>query len=42
MREKSVTQQRYQAVLSVIAEGRAVIEVASKWGVSRRTVHRWL
>jgi transposase-like protein len=38
----SVTEQRYQAVLDVIGEGRAVMEVASQWGVSRRTVHRWL
>jgi transposase len=42
MREMSVTEQRYQAVLDVIAEGRAVMEVASQWSVSRRTVHRWL
>ena len=38
----SVTEQRYQAVLDVIGEGRAVMEVASQWGVSRRTVQRWL
>ena len=38
----SVTEQRYQAVLDVIAEGRAVMEVGSQWGVNRRTVHRWL
>ena len=38
----SVTEQRYQAVLGVISEGRAVMEVASQWSVSRRTVHRWL
>jgi len=31
MREMSVTEQRYQAVLGVIAEGRAVMEVASQW-----------
>ena len=37
-----MTEQRYQAVLDVIAEGRAVMEVASQWSVSRRTVHRWL
>ncbi len=42
MREMSVTEQRYQAVLGVMAEGRAVMEVASQWGVRRRTVHRWL
>ena len=38
----SVTEQRYQAVLDVIREGRTVMEVASQWGVNRRTVHRWL
>ena len=38
----SVTEQRYQAVLDVIGEGRGVREVASQWGVNRRTVHRWL
>src|SRR5712691_9659604 len=42
MKEMSVAEQRYQVVLAVIAEGRAVMEVASQWGVSRRTVHRWL
>src|SRR5439155_25348927 len=42
MREKSVTEQRYDAVLGVISEGRTVMAVASQWGVSRRTVHRWL
>src|SRR5256885_5166591 len=42
MREMSVTEQRYRAVLAVLAEGRAVMEVASQWSVSRRTVHRWL
>ena len=38
----SVTEQRYQAVLDVISEGRTVKEVASQWGVDRRTLHRWL
>ena len=37
-----MTEQRYQAVLGVLSEGRAVMEVASQRGVSRRTVHRWL
>jgi len=37
-----VTEQRYDAVLGVISEGRTVMEVASQWGVSRRTLHRWL
>ena len=42
MREMSVTEQRYKAVLAVIADGRTVSEVASQWGVSRQTMHRWL
>ena len=42
MREMSVTEQRYKAVLAVIAEGRTVSEVASEWGVCRQTMHRWL
>src|SRR5438874_3027342 len=42
MREMSVTEQRYKAVLAVIANGRTVGEVASEWGVCRQTLHRWL
>src|SRR5437879_13053697 len=42
MREMSVTEQRYKAVLAVIGDGRTVGEVATDWGVSRRTMHRWL
>ena len=42
MREKSVAEQRYDAVLGVISEGRTVMEVAGQFGVSRRTLHRWL
>lgn len=38
----SVTEQRYKAVLAVIGDGRTVSEVAADWGVSRRTMHRWL
>jgi transposase-like protein len=38
----NVTEQRYQAVLAVITEGRTVSEVGLQWGVDRRTVHRWL
>jgi transposase InsO family protein len=37
-----VTEQRYKAVLAVIGDGRTVSEVAKDWGVSRRTMHRWL
>lgn len=42
MREISVAEQRYQAVLGVIADGRDVKEVAAQWGVSRQTMHAWL
>jgi len=42
MRELSVAEQRYLAVLGVIADGRDVKEVAAQWGVSRQTVHAWL
>jgi transposase-like protein len=38
----SVTEQRYKAVLAVIADGRTVGEVASQWGVCRQTMRRWL
>ena len=37
-----MTEQRYKAVLAVIGDGRTVSEVATDWGVSRRTMHRWL
>jgi transposase InsO family protein len=42
MREMSVAEQRYKAVLAVIANGRTVSEVAKDWGVSRQTMHAWL
>ena len=42
MREMSVTEQRYKAILAVIGDGRTVGEVARDWGVSPRTMHRWL
>ena len=42
MREMSVAEQRYQAVLAVIKDGRTVSEVASQWSVSRQTLHAWL
>jgi transposase InsO family protein len=38
----SVSEQRYQAVLAVIAEGDTVRDVAARWGVSRQTLHAWL
>ncbi len=42
MKELSVAEQRYQAVLAVIGEGLAIRQVAEKWGVSRQTLHSWL
>jgi transposase InsO family protein len=42
MREISVAEQRYQAVLAVIGEGETVTDVAARFGVSRQTVHAWL
>jgi len=35
-----VSEQRYKAVLAVIADGPTVSPVASEWGV--QTTHRWL
>jgi len=37
-----VVEQRYQAVLAVIADGLSIKQVAEKTGVSRQTVHSWL
>src|SRR5215213_1432195 len=42
MREMSVAEQRYRAVLAVISDGRTVKEVAAAVGVSRQTLHAWL
>jgi transposase InsO family protein len=42
MRELSVAEQRYQAVLAVISDGETVTDVAARFGVSRQTVHNWL
>jgi hypothetical protein len=39
--ELSVTEQRYRAVLEVMA-GIPVTEVAEQYGVSRQSVHTWL
>jgi transposase InsO family protein len=41
MRELSVAEQRYLAVLAVIVEGHPVSSVAQQWGVSRQTLHAW-
>ena len=37
-----MAEQRYQAVLAVIADGLSVRQVADKVGVSRQTLHAWL
>jgi predicted nuclease of restriction endonuclease-like RecB superfamily len=42
MRELSVAEQRYQAVLAVISDGLSILQVAQKVGVSRQTLHSWL
>jgi len=42
MREISVSEQRYKAILAVIGDGRTVTEVANDWAVHRQTLHRWL
>jgi transposase InsO family protein len=42
MRELSVAEQRYQAVLAVISDGLSIAQVAGKVGVSRQTLHAWL
>jgi transposase len=42
MRELSVAEQRYQAVLAVISDGLSISQAAEKVGVSRQTLHFWL
>jgi transposase InsO family protein len=42
LRELSVAEQRYQAVLAVIEDGLSVTDVAAKVGVSRQILHEWL
>ena len=37
-----MAEQRYKAVMAVIAEGRTVTQVARDWDVARQTVHVWL
>src|SRR5215510_12283977 len=39
MRELSVTEQRFKAVLAEISDGRTVTSVARDWDVSRQTLH---
>ena len=40
--ELTVAEQRFNAVMEVLRDGLAVIEVADRYGVSRQTVHGWL
>jgi transposase InsO family protein len=40
--ERSVTEQRYNAVLEVLEAGLPVTEVADRYGVSRQSVHTWI
>ncbi|MCA1600795.1 MAG: IS481 family transposase [Acidobacteria bacterium] len=40
--ELSVVEQRYRAVMEVVADGLQVTEVALRYGVSRQSVHRWI
>src|SRR5207249_881645 len=42
LRELSVVEQRYQAVLAVIRDGVSIVEVAHRFDVSRQAIHRWL
>jgi transposase InsO family protein len=42
MKELSVGEQRYKAVMAVLGDGRTVTEVARDWNVSRQTLHAWL
>lgn len=42
MRELSVTEQRYQAILAVISDGATITDTAARFGVSRKTMHAWL
>jgi hypothetical protein len=42
MREMSVAEQRYQAVLAVIADGHDVAPAAQQRGVPRQILHTWL
>ena len=42
LRELSMVEQRYLAVREVLDTGAAVNDVATRYGVNRRTLHRWL
>jgi transposase len=40
--ELSVVEQRFHAVMEVLSAGAPVVEVAERYGVSRKTVHTWI
>ncbi len=40
--ELGLVEQRYQAVLEVLNTGASVTQVASRFGVTRQSLHRWL
>ena len=40
--ELSVTEQRYHAVMEVVSGGVPIVEVAARYGVSRKSVHAWI
>jgi leucine-zipper of insertion element IS481 len=42
MKELSVGEQRYKAVMAVLGGGRTVTELARDWEVRRQTPHAWL
>lgn len=42
LREITVVEQRYQAVLAVVEDGMPITAAAAKAGVSRQTLHVWL
>lgn len=40
--ELSIVEQRYHAVMEVLTAAVPVVEVAERYGVSRKTVHAWI
>ena len=40
--ERSVAEQRYEAVMQVLGHQSPVTEVADRFGVSRQSVHTWI
>ena len=42
LQELSMVEQRYLAVREVLDAGAAITDVATRYGVNRRTLHRWL